>query len=88
MAKADDTFSSWLLTKLNALKLDENIFLNYILSILEDEETQDEKLDILKSVLGDSISSVSTFIILLIFVSFEIAEFIFINLGRSKYILC
>ncbi len=59
MAQADDTFSSWLLAKLSRMKVDENIFLNYVLSILEGEETRNEKLDILKSVLADCSSTVS-----------------------------
>lgn len=51
-------FSTWLSDKLNELKIDENIYLNYIISILEGEESRDEKLDILKSILVDTGSSV------------------------------
>ena len=59
MENTDDAFSVWLLTKLNEMKVDESIFLEYIRSILEGEETRDEKLEILESVLMDSFSSVS-----------------------------
>lgn len=62
MAKSEEkdcAFSTWLSDKLNLLKIDENIYLNYILSILEGDESRDEKLDILKSILVDTGSSVS-----------------------------
>lgn len=59
MAVAESTFSAWLLTKLNAMKVDENVLLNYILSIVEGDEPRDEKLEILQSVLIDTGSSVS-----------------------------
>lgn len=52
-------FTSWLSEKLDVLKIDENIYLNYILSVLEGDESREEKLDILKSVLVDTGSSVS-----------------------------
>ncbi|XP_065200352.1 coiled-coil domain-containing protein 43 [Planococcus citri] len=50
-------FSSWLSGKLDQLKIDENIYLNYIISILEGDESRDEKLDILTSILVDTGSS-------------------------------
>lgn len=60
MAKVGDGFSPWLSSKLKALNVDENIFLSYILSILEGDEPRDEKLDALKSVFCDCASSVNT----------------------------
>lgn len=60
MAQSEENysgFSTWLSNKLNELKIDENIYLNYIISILEGEESRDEKLDILKSILVDTGSS-------------------------------
>lgn len=59
MAKMGDGFSPWLSAKLNTLNVDENIFLSYVLSILEGDEPREEKLDALKSVLSDCASSVS-----------------------------
>ena len=54
----NDRFSTWLSNKLNLLKIDENIYLNYIISILEGDESREEKLDNLKSILVDTGSSV------------------------------
>ena len=59
MEKTNDVFSTWLSTKLNEMCLDESVLIHYIRSILEGEETPDEKLESLQSVLMDGFSSVS-----------------------------
>lgn len=61
MAETKAVFSAWLLTKLNAMKVDDTIFLNYILSVIEGDETREEKLEILQSILIDTGSLVSEF---------------------------
>lgn len=51
MAIPRDSFDSWLNKKLQALNIDESIFSSYIRGILEGDETEDEKSEILMSTL-------------------------------------
>ncbi|KAK0075621.1 hypothetical protein PV325_006630 [Microctonus aethiopoides] len=52
MAIPKDSFDSWLSKKLQALNTDESIFSSYIKGILEGDETEDEKSEILMSTLS------------------------------------
>ncbi|XP_045458797.1 coiled-coil domain-containing protein 43 [Melitaea cinxia] len=53
MATAIGEFEPWLIDKLKSLKTDEGVFGSYISSILESEETIDEKKDALEGILSE-----------------------------------
>lgn len=50
-------FTEWLKKKLRELNTDENVFGEYITSILEDEETADERQEALEGILSEIIVS-------------------------------
>lgn len=50
-------FTQWLNKKLRELNADENVFGEYIISILEDEETADERQEALEGILSAMIVS-------------------------------
>ncbi|XP_046819600.1 coiled-coil domain-containing protein 43 [Vespa crabro] len=52
MAVATNSFDSWLSKKLQALNTDEGVFGSYIKGILEGDETEDEKVEALESILA------------------------------------
>lgn len=47
-----DAFNKWLKNKLKTLNTDESVFGSYILSILEGDETKDEKREALEGILS------------------------------------
>lgn len=49
---AKDAFKQWLTTKLKSLNTDESVFGEYILGILEGDETKDEKREALEGILS------------------------------------
>lgn len=51
-------FTEWLNKKLRELNTDESVFGSYIISILEDEETADERREALEGILSEIIVSV------------------------------
>lgn len=57
MATAIGEFEPWLIDKLKSLKTDEGVFGSYISSILESEETIDEKKDALEGILSEIVVS-------------------------------
>ncbi|XP_043496239.1 coiled-coil domain-containing protein 43 [Polistes fuscatus] len=52
MAVATNSFDTWLSTKLQELNTDEGVFGSYIKGILEGDETEDEKIEALESILA------------------------------------
>lgn len=53
-------FTEWLNKKLRELNTDENVFGEYIISILEDAETADERQDGLEGILSEMIVSTNS----------------------------
>lgn len=53
-----DAFIKWLNNKLSSLGADESVFGSYILGILEDDESKDEKHEALEGVLSAIIVSI------------------------------
>lgn len=53
------TFDSWLSTRFQQLNTDEAVFVPYIKSILEGDETLEEKIDALEGILGELAETVS-----------------------------
>lgn len=51
MAVATNSFDDWLSKKLQDLKTDEGIFGSYIKGILQGDETEEEKIEALESIL-------------------------------------
>lgn len=52
-------FTEWLNKKLRELNADENVFGEYIISILEDDDTADERQEALEGILSAMIVSVN-----------------------------
>lgn len=52
-------FSSWLDKKLQELNTDETVFGSYIQSILDSDETSDEKAEALQGILAEIVEHVS-----------------------------
>lgn len=52
MAVAASSFDAWLSEKLRALNTDESVFGTYIKGILEGDETEDEKIEALESIIA------------------------------------
>lgn len=50
--------TAWLLLKLKQFALDEEIYLNYIESVLNGEEDRNEKISALEAILGEVLVSV------------------------------
>ena len=58
MATALEDFSSWLSRTLEELNTDEGIFGSYIQSILDSDETSEEKFEALQGILAEIIENV------------------------------
>jgi len=58
MSSARSLKTAWLSSKLKQFALDEEIYLNYIESVLDGEEDQCEKVSALEEILGEVLVSV------------------------------
>ena len=56
-----DGFNSWLNGKLRDFNTDEGVFGSYIMSILEGDETNDEKTEALEGILAEILVRMSIF---------------------------
>lgn len=59
---AQCTKTAWLSSKLKQFALDEEIYLNYIESVLDGEEDRCEKISALEAILGEVLVSIAPYV--------------------------